>query len=62
MIDTSGDPGTIIRFIGKLTMKDTHFKYHTFNFSEKNSQNTGLFFDSGAKLFKSFLNSFNEFL
>jgi 2,3-bisphosphoglycerate-independent phosphoglycerate mutase len=44
------------------SMKDTHFKYHASNFSEKNSQNTGLFFDSGAKLFKNFLNSFNEFL
>ncbi len=37
-------------------------KYSTSGFSEANSQNSGLFFKSGSLLFKSFLNSFKEYV
>ena len=42
------------------TEKQAADKYSSVNYSETLAQNSGLFFDSGSKLFKYFLNDFNR--
>ena len=41
------------------TEKQASDKYSAVHYSETLAQNSGLFFDSGSKLFKYFLNNFN---
>lgn len=50
-----------VPFCGYSTkMNDSKIKYHSKFYSETLAQNSGLFFSSGALLFKAFLNSFQE--
>ncbi|MCL4427547.1 MAG: cofactor-independent phosphoglycerate mutase [Deltaproteobacteria bacterium] len=52
-----------VPFCGFSTqIKNAESKYRADYYSEALAQNSGLFFDSGSSLFKSFLNSFKDFV
>ncbi|MHB8232799.1 MAG: cofactor-independent phosphoglycerate mutase [bacterium] len=55
------EPVPFCGFSTKLKNTNTKTKYHAVNYSETLAQNSGLFFNSGPLLFKTFLSSFKDF-